>query len=202
MAPKIPAEPRIEPSAIVDPTASIGAGTRLWAFVQVGEHAVIGRDCVIGNGAYIDRYVKLGDRVRVHNKALLYHGLIVEDDVFIGPGVCFTNDPWPRAGLTRDMSRARWTIQQGASVGANATILSDLTIGAHAVVGAGAVVTRDVPSHGLVYGNPAKLRGAVCRCGSVIRDSEIPRAGKVYKCAFCGKDIPVFFASKPKENEG
>jgi len=198
MAPEKP--PVIEPSAIVDPTAKIGSGTRVWAFVQIGEKAEIGCDCVIGNGAYIDRSVKIGDRVRVHNKALLYHGLTIEDDVFVGPGACFTNDPWPRAGLTRDMSEARWTVHQGAVIGANATILPDLSIGAHAVIGAGAVVTRSVPSHGLVYGNPARLRGAVCRCGSVIRDTEIPRKGKIYQCAFCAKEIPVFYPDQPKEN--
>jgi UDP-2-acetamido-3-amino-2,3-dideoxy-glucuronate N-acetyltransferase len=197
MASQVPSDKFIAPTALVDATASVGGGTKIWAYAQVMEHAVIGRDCVIGNGAYVDRHVQIGDRVRLHNKALLYHGVIIEDDVFIGPGVCCTNDPWPRSGSTRDMSKARWRIHKGASIGANATILPDLSIGAYAVVGAGSVVTGAVPSHALVYGNPARIHGAVCRCGTVIRKDLDGAAVHKLRCESCGADIPVVM---PVEN--
>lgn len=149
-------EINVAESALIDPTAKIGRGTKIWAFVQVAEYAEIGEDCIIGNGAYIDRYVKLGNRVRIHNKALLYHGVVLEDDVFVGPGVCFTNDPWPKSGETRDMEGQRWVVGTGASIGANATILPNVTIGKNAVIGAGSVVTKDVEAGAVVCGNPAK----------------------------------------------
>ena len=188
MASASPSQTLIAPTAIIDPTAVIGEGTKVWAFAQVGEHARIGRDCVIANGAYIDRYVKLGDRVRVHNKALLYHGLVVEDDVFIGPAVCFTNDRHPKSGSTRNLAGFQWRVGKWASVGANVTILPDINIGAHAVVGAGSVVTKSVPDHVMVYGNPAKPRGLVCECGFVYKIKSAEEIRQV-KCSACSKMI-------------
>lgn len=149
---------QIARTAIVHSTAKIGSNTKIWEFVQIGEHAQIGRECVVGNGAYIDRYVRVGNRVRIHNKALLYHGLVVKDDVFIGPGVCFTNDAWPKSGYARNLKGIYWTVEKGASIGANATILPNVTIGAHAMVGAGSVVTKNVPARALVCGNPARIQ--------------------------------------------
>ncbi len=187
MAPSASSQPLIEPSALIAPTAKVGAGTRVWAFVQVGESAVIGENCVIGNGAYIDRHVIIGDRVRIHNKALLYHGVTVEDDVFVGPGVCFTNDPWPRSGATRDMRGVQWKVGRGASIGANATILPDLNLGAFAVIGAGSVVTKPVPPFALVSGNPARQRAWVCPCGETIRFKDSQPVPLPEKCQACGK---------------
>jgi len=178
----------IAPSAVVDPSAVIGEGTRIWAFAQVGEHARIGRDCVIANGAYVDRYVQIGDRVRVHNKALLYHGLVVEDDVFIGPAVCFTNDRHPKSGSTRDLSGIQWKVGKWASIGANATILPDVNIGAYAVIGAGSVVTKNVASHVMVHGNPAKPRAIVCECGSTHKIKSAEEICPI-KCSKCSKTI-------------
>lgn len=149
----------IHPTAEVSAKARIGAGTKVWAYAQVSEGAVIGKDCVIGNGAYIDRGVKIGDRVNVHNKALLYRNLTVEDDVFIGPAVCFVNDPYPRANKIRNMKGLMRTVGKGASIGANATILSDIPIGRKAMVGAGSVVSKPVPAGMMVYGVPAVIRG-------------------------------------------
>ena len=149
----------IHPTAEVSKKAKIGAGTKVWAFAQISEGVVIGRDCVIGNGAYIDRDVKIGDRVDIHNKALLYRNLTVEDDVFIGPAVCFVNDPYPRAHVIRDMSCLMRTVKKGASIGANATILSDISIGSFAMIGAGSVVSKNVPDHALVYGVPGRIHG-------------------------------------------
>lgn len=190
MGTKKSSETFIAPSAIIDPTAQVGKGTRVWAYSQIAEHARIGNDCVIANGVYIDRYVKVGNRVRIHNKALLYHGVLIEDDVFIGPGVCFTNDPMPRSGITRDLKGKSWTIHQGASIGANATILPDISIGSYAVIGAGSLVSHDVPSYALVYGNPARIRGFVCPCGFVFRITT-PSEKKSIECESCGKLIPL-----------
>jgi acetyltransferase-like isoleucine patch superfamily enzyme len=147
----------IDKNAIVAKTARIGAGTRIWAFAQVGEGARIGKNCVIGNGAYIDRKVIVGDNVKIHNKALLYNGVVVEDDCFIGPGACFTNDKNPCFDKTRDLRGVSWRLKKGASVGANVTVLPDVTIGAGAVIGAGSVVTKNVPAGVTVCGNPARI---------------------------------------------
>ncbi len=150
-------KPYIDKTARVAKSAKIGPGTKIWAFVQVGENAVIGKNCNIANGVYIDRNVIIGDNVKIHNKALLYHGLKVEDNCFIGPGVCFTNDKFPAYNKTRDLANKRWVMKKGAAIGANATILPDINIGANAVVGAGSVVTRSVGNSTIVCGNPAKV---------------------------------------------
>jgi UDP-2-acetamido-3-amino-2,3-dideoxy-glucuronate N-acetyltransferase len=147
----------IDKSAMVAASAMIGAGTKIWAFAQIGDKARIGKKCIIGNGVYIDRNVVIGNNVRIHNKALLYHGLVVEDNCFIGPGACFTNDKYPRFDTTRDLRGVSWRVKKGASIGANVTVLPDVTIGAGAVIGAGSVVTKDVPAGAIVCGNPAKI---------------------------------------------
>lgn len=147
----------IDKTAIIAPTAIIGTGTKVWAFAQIGDNARIGKNCVIANGAYIDRNVKIGNNVRIHNKALLYNGLIVEDNCFIGPAACFTNDKHPRHDSTRNLAAISWRMKKGAAVGANATILPDVTIGRNAVVGAGSVVVSSIPDNAVVCGNPAKL---------------------------------------------
>lgn len=180
----------IVPSAVIDPTAKIGAGTRIWAFAQIAQFASVGSDCMIANGVYIDRYVKIGNRVRVHNKALLYQGLVVEDDVFIGPGACFTNDPWPHSGETRNLEGVHWRIGRGASIGANVTVLPDISIGSFAVVGAGSLVSREVPPYALVYGNPARIHGLVCPCGHVFPLKKYPQSPKSLRCPKCKKGLP------------
>ena len=190
MAPSTSHKTYIAPTAIIDPTASIGPGTKIWAYSQVGEHARVGSDCVVGNGVYIDRFVRIGDRVHIHNKALLYHGLNVESDVFIGPGVVFTNDPLPRSGRTRNLKGVSWKVGRGASIGANTVVLPDVDIGAHAMVGAGSVVTKHVPSYALVCGNPAKIKGYICPCGGVKRTGPKFRSKKI-RCPDCGKNLTL-----------
>lgn len=185
MAPRTPENPFIAPTAIVDPTAVIGKGSKVWAFVQISEQAVVGENCVIGNGAYIDRRVQIGSDVRIHNKALLYEGVIIEDRVFIGPGVCFTNDPWPRSGSTRDMRGKRWRVGQGSVLGANVTVLPDISIGRYAFIAAGSVVTKPVEDFALMAGNPARHKGWVCPCGGVLRFAEGVSPARPEECPKC-----------------
>jgi UDP-2-acetamido-3-amino-2,3-dideoxy-glucuronate N-acetyltransferase len=153
------------PSAVIDPPCEIGAGTRIWHFSHVMPGARIGRGCNIGQNVFIGSGVTVGDGVKIQNNVSLYDGVVVEDDVFLGPSMVFTNVLNPRSHVPRRDAYRATRVRRGASIGANATVLCGLTIGRYAFVGAGAVVTRDVPDHGLVYGNPARLHGWMCRCG-------------------------------------
>lgn len=151
------------PTALVE-SSTVGAGTRVWAFCHVLAGAVVGRDCNLGDHCYVEGGATLGDEVVVKNGVALWQGLTLEDRVFVGPNVAFTNDRVPRAKVFRP-EYDRSLVCEGASLGANATLLCPITIGRYALVGAGAVVTGDVPDFGLVVGNPARLIGFVCRCG-------------------------------------
>ncbi len=154
----------VHETAEVSPEAEIGDGTYIWHHAQVREAAKIGRNCRLGKDVYIDKNVVVGDDCKLQNGATLYDGLVVGNAVFIGPHVVFTNDLHPRA-QPNDWKIVPTVVQDGASIGANATVLCGLTIGSHAMVAAGSVVTHDVPDHGLVQGVPARLRGYVCHCG-------------------------------------
>ena len=181
----------IHPTAIVEEDVEIGEGTRVWHFVHIRRGARIGRNCNIGKGVYIDVGVEVGNNVKIQNFVSIYRGVKIEDDVFIGPHATFTNDLYPRA-FNEDWEVVPTLVKRGASIGANATIVCGVTIGEYAMVGAGAVVTRDVPPFGLVYGNPARLRGFVCYCGRRLRD--IVRRDKdkvVYRCSFCGREVSI-----------
>lgn len=189
---------RIHPTADVSPDAHIGDDTLIWHQAQVREGAWIGRQCVIGKGVYIDAGVRIGDCVKIQNYVSVYHGVEIEDGAFIGPHVCFTNDNLPRAvnpdGSLKsadDWVVGRIRVGRGASLGANATILPKVVIGEWALVGAGAVVTKDVPPHGLVVGNPARLVGFVCACGARLQAGE-ERGGEMMACcSACGKTQPI-----------
>lgn len=161
----------IHPTADVSPRTTIGRGTRIWQGVQVREGASIGAECILGKGVYVDFDVSIGDRCKIQNNASVFHGATLEDGVFIGPHACLTNDRLPRAitpqGLLKgadDWEVGPILLRYGCSIGAGAIVLPDVTVGRFALVGAGAVVTRDVPDHGLVLGNPARLAGFVCAC--------------------------------------
>jgi UDP-2-acetamido-3-amino-2,3-dideoxy-glucuronate N-acetyltransferase len=177
----------IHPSAEVEPGASIGEGTRIWHHCHVRRGAVIGKNCVLGYGVFVDAGVQIGDNVKLQNRVSVYHGVTIEDGVFVGPHVAFTNDKHPRAVLPdgTPVTDADWAVapilvERGASIGAGAVVLPGVTVGAWAMVGAGAVVTRDVPGHGLVLGNPARLSGYVCRCGL-----SLEARGEAWSCPGC-----------------
>lgn len=182
----------IHPSADVSPDATIGDGTRIWHQAQVREGAVIGENCIIGKGAYVDFDVVVGANCKIQNGAFVYHPAELGDGVFLGPGVILTNDKRPRAinsdGTLKaadDWEAGRISIGKGAAFGAGVIVLPGIKVGEFAMVGAGAVVTRNVPPHALVVGNPARLAGYVCTCGRPLA------VGKVAKemtaaCGECG----------------
>lgn len=189
--------PRVHATAEVSKGATLGEGTSVWNFAKVREEARVGSDCIIGAGAYIDAGVVVGDHCKIQNLVCVYHGFTVEDGVFLGPGVLLLNDKLPRA-MNRDgtlKQASDWTVSQGrvregASVGGGSVVLPGVTIGRFAMVGAGAVVTKDVPDHGLVYGNPARLAGYACFCGAKLPAEPGAREVTV-RCAACGSSVTL-----------
>jgi UDP-2-acetamido-3-amino-2,3-dideoxy-glucuronate N-acetyltransferase len=184
----------VHPSAEVSPEAHVGAGTRIWRQAHVREQAQIGENCNIGKGVYIDAHVRIGSNVKIQNHVSIFDGVTIEDGVFIGPHVCFTNDMLPRA-ITPDgklKSPHDWEItptlvKYGASIGAGAIIVCGITIGSFALVGAGSVLTRDVPPHALVYGNPAHPHGYVCHCARRLTNVHEEEGAVVGWCEICTK---------------
>ena len=178
---------RIHPTSEVSDKAVIGDETSIWHFVQVREGVQIGKNCIVGKDVYIDFDVQIGDNVKIQNSALIYHGATIEDGVFIGPQACLTNDRYPRS-ITPDgalKGADDWVvgptlIRFGASIGAGALILPNVTVGRFAMIAAGSVVSRDVPDHALVLGIPAKVVGYVCMCGH-----RMQMKGMTYHCSNC-----------------
>jgi len=183
----------VHPTADVSPRATIGAGTRIWHQAQVREGAVIGMDCVLGKGAYVDTDVRIGNRCKLQNHVSVFHGFSLEDGVFLGPGVMLLNDKHPRAinpdgslKSDEDWEVSEGVVEYGAALGGGAIVLPGVRIGRMAVVGSGAVVTRDVPERGIVVGNPARLHGFACDCGHTLGEVrpesyECPKCGRTYQ---------------------
>jgi acetyltransferase-like isoleucine patch superfamily enzyme len=178
------------PGADVDPTAKLGDTTRVWPLAQVRERAVLGEECTVGRGAYIGPDVRIGDRVKIQNHALVYEPAVLEDGCFVGPAAVLTNDRAPRATTPEGALKGRhdWspvgvTVRAGASIGARAVCVAPVAIGRWAMVGAGAVVTRDVPDFALVVGNPARRVGWVGPAGVRLE----PAADGRWKCPQTGQ---------------
>ena len=173
---------KIHPTAEVHPEAKIGEGTQIWNQAQVRERAELGTNCVISKNVYIDLDVKIGNNVKIQNNASVYKGATIEDDVFIGPNVVFTNDLRPRALIWNEKRLQKILVKKGASIGAGAIIIcGNRIIGEHAMIGAGAVVTKNVPPHALAVGNPAKIIGYVCTCGAKLDNKHCPECKKEIK---------------------
>ena len=150
----------------------------VWQHVVIQEDVRIGRDCKIGANAFIEKNVSIGNQVTIKNNVAVYTGVIIEDDVFIGPSCVFTNVLNPRSFINKKSESHPTLIKRGATIGANATILCGHTIGQYAMVGAGSVVTKDIPDYTLFFGNPAEMKGNVCKCGNILREGEV--------CDICG----------------
>jgi len=188
----------IHPTAEVSDNAEVGPGTRIWSDVQVREGATVGSECIVGKGSYVDVKVRIGDRCKLQNGVFVFHGFNLEDGVFLGPGVMLLNDKHPRAinadgslKLENDWTVSEAVVRYGAAVGGGAVILPGVNIGRFAMVGSGAVVTRDVPDHAIVFGNPARLRGFACVCGRELKPIERKPDGMLMRCPACGTEVSI-----------
>lgn len=172
--------PMIHESAYVDQGAVVGPGTRIWHFCHVMPGAVIGARCSLGQNVVVMNGTRLGDNVKVQNNVSIYEGVEIEDDVFCGPSMVFTNVVNPRSHVSRKDEYRRTLVRRGASIGANATIVCGVTLGEYCLIGAGAVVTKDVPAYALMVGVPARRSGWACACGVLLTGP-----GPEYRCAEC-----------------
>jgi UDP-2-acetamido-3-amino-2,3-dideoxy-glucuronate N-acetyltransferase len=178
--------PEIHPTAVIDEGAVIGEGSKIWHFSHVMGTASIGADCSIGQNVFVGSKVKMGNNVKVQNNVSIFEGVILEDDVFLGPSCVFTNVINPRSFIVRKLAYRKTLVKRGATIGANATIICGVTIGQYAMVGAGSVVTKDIHDYALVKGNPARQSGWVSKAGVKLEfddkgEAVCSETGEVYK---------------------
>lgn len=172
----------VHESSYVDDGAKIGKDTKIWHFCHIMKDSIIGDNCNIGQNVVISPGVVIGSHVKIQNNVSVYTGVICEDDVFLGPSCVFTNVINPRSFIERKNEYKQTLIKKGATVGANSTIVCGNTIGKYALIGAGSVVTKNVPDYAMVYGNPAKIHGYICECGIKLNEElTCPHCGKEYK---------------------
>lgn len=176
----------VHESSYVDEPSSIGAGTKIWHFSHVMPNCRIGENCNFGQNVVISPRCVVGNNVKIQNNVSVYTGVVLEDDVFCGPSMVFTNVINPRSHVERKDEYKDTLVKRGATIGANATIVCGNTIGRYAFVGAGAVVTKDVPDYAVVYGSPAKIRGWACKCGLMIEFGPSPESDGSVSCT-CGR---------------
>jgi UDP-2-acetamido-3-amino-2,3-dideoxy-glucuronate N-acetyltransferase len=174
---------RAHATATIDPGCSIGDGTQIWHYSHVMPGATIGRGCSLGQNVFVARDVTIGDNAKIQNNVSIYEGVTLEDDVFCGPSMVFTNVINPRSHVSRKHEYRKTLVRRGATIGANATVICGHTIGRYAFIGAGAVVTTDVPDYALMLGVPARLEGWTCECGVRL---ELPATGDARAtCSVC-----------------
>jgi UDP-2-acetamido-3-amino-2,3-dideoxy-glucuronate N-acetyltransferase len=171
----------VHQSTYIDEPVKIGKGTRIWYFCHVMSGAEIGENCNIGQNVFIGKNVRIGNGCKIQNNVSVYEGVELEDYVFCGPSIVFTNVINPRSHIERKDEFQRTLVRKGATIGANATILCGISVGEYAFIGAGAVVTKDIPAYSIVVGNPAKLAGWICKCGVRIEFKD-----GIAACSACG----------------
>lgn len=176
----------IHESSFVGENAKIGDGTKIWQFCNIMDDSELGKNCSIGQNVFVESGVIVGNNVKIKNNISLYTGVICEDDVFLGPNCVFTNVLNPRSFIEKKGEFKTTLIKKGATIGANATIVCGNIIGEYALIGAGAVVTKNVPNYALIYGNPAQIKGYVCKCGEPLRAIQ-----DGYQCDICKKKYHI-----------
>lgn len=187
----------VHESSYVDDGVNIGEGTKIWHFSHISKGATIGSGCNLGQNVFVGNGVRIGNKVKIQNNVSVYEGVELEDYVFCGPSMVFTNVRTPRCEFPRNTAAdyKKTLVKRGASIGANATVVCGTTLGRNAFVGAGSTVTKDVPDYAMVYGNPARVRGYMCACGDTIVSAD----AKVLQCKRCGVDVTL--ESKEEEKD-
>lgn len=173
----------VHESSYIDENVQIGEGTKIWHFCHIMSGARIGKNCTIGQNVFIGRDVSIGDGCKIQNNVSVYEGVTLEEHVFCGPSMVFTNDLNPRAAYPKGRERfVKTLVKRGCTIGANATIVCGVTLGEHSFVGAGAVVTKDVPAYAIAFGVPARIRGWICECGERLDFQD-----QFAQCSQCGR---------------
>lgn len=175
----------VHESSYIDDNVRIGEGTKIWHFCHILKNSEIGRHCVLGQNVMVGPNVKIGNNVKIQNNVSVYDGVELEDDVFCGPSMVFTNVINPRSAIERKSEFKKTLVKRGATLGANSTLICGITIGEYALIGAGAVVSKNVPAYSLVVGVPAKQMGWVCQCGVTLKEAD---TNQMRSCKSCGRE--------------